>query len=108
MEVPLSERSVRRLASAGLAVGGVFGIAGTFAQTPALRGIAWGIDGVALVLASSVLTTLFLRKGLDIAATGFLVFLAGQVLVLATSGWTSGTVPPCLERASACGRSVSF
>lgn len=81
----MSERSVRRLASAGLAIGGLFGIAGTFAQTPALRGIAWGIDGAALVMACALLTTLFFRKGLDIAATGFLVFLAGQVLVLSTS-----------------------
>lgn len=94
VEVPLSERSVRRLASAGLAIGGVFGIAGTFAPTPALRGIAWGIDGVGLVMASSLLTTLFLRKGLDIAATGFLVFLAGQILVLSTAAKDIGEGAP--------------
>jgi hypothetical protein len=49
----MSDRGLRVLASAGLAVGGVFGMAGTFAPSAALRGIAWGIDGVALVLVAT-------------------------------------------------------
>lgn len=83
-EAVMSDQGVRRLASAGLATGGVFGIAGTFAGAAA-RAVAWGIDGLALVLATSLLTIWLIRKGQDLAATGFLVFLCGQVLVSSTS-----------------------
>jgi hypothetical protein len=31
-------------------------MAGTFASSAALRGLCWGIDGVALVMASALLT----------------------------------------------------
>ena len=49
------------LASIGLAVGGILGMAGTFAPSAALRGLAWGIDGVALVMAGAILTVVFYR-----------------------------------------------
>jgi hypothetical protein len=49
----MDDRSVRVVASAGLAVGAVFGMAGTFAPSSSFRGLAWGIDGVALVMASA-------------------------------------------------------
>ena len=52
----MNDKGLRVLASIGLAVGGILGIAGTFAPTASLRGLAWGIDGIALVMASSVLT----------------------------------------------------
>lgn len=53
------------LASVGLAVGGVLGLAGTFAPSASLRGLAWGIDGLALVMASALLAVLHFRKGHD-------------------------------------------
>ncbi len=71
--------------SIGLALGAVFGMAGTFAPSPWMRGVAWGIDGVALVMASALLTISFFRKGHDRVAAGFLVFVAGQTLVLASA-----------------------
>ena len=61
-------------------VGAVFGIAGTFAAPP-LRGLLWGIDGIALVVASAMLAIHYLRKGDDTAAAGFLAFLAGETLI---------------------------
>jgi len=73
------------LASVGLAVGGILGMAGTFAPTAALRGVAWGIDGSALIMASAVLTVVFLREGQDMIAAGFLVFAIGESLVVATA-----------------------
>jgi hypothetical protein len=68
----VSDRGVRVLAAAGLAAGGVFGMAGTFAPSAALRGLAWGVDGVALVMAGALLTLAFYRKGQDLVASGFL------------------------------------
>jgi len=70
------------IAPAGLVVGAVLGMAGTFAPSAALRGLAWGLDGTALVLAAALLTVHHFRRGNDLVAAGFLVFVVGQTLVL--------------------------
>jgi hypothetical protein len=78
----VNDKASRILASIGLAVGGVFGMAGTFAPSASLRGLAWGIDGVGLVMASALLTMVFYRKGQDLVAAGFLMFAVGEGLIL--------------------------
>ena len=78
----MNDKGLRVLASIGLAVGGVFGMAGTFAPSASLRGLAWGIDGVGLVMASALLTLAFYRKGQDLVASGFLVFAVGEGIIL--------------------------
>jgi hypothetical protein len=50
-----------------------------------LRGLAWGLDGIALVVASALLAVHFLRREDDLAAAGFLVFAAGETLVVSGS-----------------------
>ena len=50
------DRKIRIFAAAGLAVGATLGLAGTFAPTSTLRGLAWGIDCVAIVAACALLT----------------------------------------------------
>ena len=56
-----AERS-RTLAAAGLVIGALLGIAGALAPSAGLRGLAWGIDGIAIVVASaSPLMPAFLR-----------------------------------------------
>ena len=70
------------LASIGLAVGGILGMTGTIAPSAALRGLAWGIDGVALVMAGAILTVVFYRAGQDLVASGFLVFAIGEGIIL--------------------------
>ena len=70
------------LASIGLAVGGILGMAGTFAPSVALRSLAWGIDGVALVMAGAILTVMFYRGGQDLVASGFLIFAIGEGIIL--------------------------
>jgi hypothetical protein len=74
--------SSKVLASVGLAMGGAFGLAGTFAPSASLRGLAWGIDGVALVMASALLTLHFYRRNQDIVAAGFLVFTVGEGIIV--------------------------
>jgi hypothetical protein len=81
----MNDKSFRILSCLGLAVGGVFGIAGTFTPNASLRGLAWGIDGIALVTASALLTVRFFRTGQDLVAAGFLVFAVGQGLVLSVA-----------------------
>lgn len=81
----MDDRRLRILASVGLAVGGVFGLAGTFAPSASLRGLAWGIDGLGLIMASALLTLNFHSKGEDLVASGFLVFTVGQGTILSTA-----------------------
>jgi hypothetical protein len=57
-------------------------MAGTFASSAFLRGLAWGIDGVGLVMAGALLTLAFYRKGQDLVASGFLVFAVAEGLIL--------------------------
>ena len=66
-------------------IGAVFGMAGSFTPSAALRGVAWGIDGVALIVASAVLAVHYFRQDQDQLAAGFLVFLAGETLIVAGS-----------------------
>lgn len=75
-------KSMRVLASVGLTLGGLFGLAGTFAPSDSLRGLAWGIDGLGLVMASALLAVGFFRAGHDMVTSGFLVFAVGQGLVV--------------------------
>jgi hypothetical protein len=76
------DRSLRMLASLGLALGGLLGLAGTFMPSDSLRGLARGLDGMALVMASALLTVGFFRAGHDLVASGFLVFAVGQGLIV--------------------------
>src|SRR5215470_10427327 len=81
----MSVRNDRRsaiLASVGLALFEALGLAGTFAPSASLRGLAWGGDGLALVMASALLTLRFYRQDQDVVAAGFLVFAVGEGVVL--------------------------
>ena len=77
-----TDKHLTNIAAAGLAVGGILGMAGTFAPTDALRGLAWGIDGAALVVASALLAVRFFRLGHDFVAAGYFVFAVGEGLLL--------------------------
>ncbi|UDL87372.1 hypothetical protein LGH82_19500 [Mesorhizobium sp. PAMC28654] len=71
------------IASLGLAIGGAFGLAGTFDASTPLRETLWTIDGAALVVATALLTMKYQRLGNDCVAAGFLTFLAGESLLMA-------------------------
>jgi hypothetical protein len=74
--------SLDTVAAIGLAIGGAFGLAGTFVATAPLRETLWAIDGVALVVATALLTMKYQRLGNDCVAAGFLTFVAGESLLL--------------------------
>src|SRR4029079_9173854 len=87
LEPGLGEVSMRSnldtVAAIGLAIGGAFGLAGTFVASAELRETLWTIDGVALVVATALLTMKYQRLGNDCVAAGFLTFVAGESLLLA-------------------------
>ncbi|MDP9176543.1 MAG: hypothetical protein M3O61_02580 [Gemmatimonadota bacterium] len=81
----MSDERLRGVAAAGLVIGALLGIAGSFAPSAALRGIAWGVDGIAIVVGSALLAVHHVREGNDQLAAGFLVFLAGETLIVSGS-----------------------
>ena len=78
----MSDSRLRRFAAVGLVLGAVLGMAGTFAPSASLRGLAWGVDGTALIVATALLTIHHFRRGNDAVAAGFLVFVVGEALIL--------------------------
>jgi len=78
----MTERSI---APIGLVVGALLGMAGTFTSSASTRGLLWGVDGVALILATSLLAMHHARRGDEVVAAGFLVFVAGETLVVSCS-----------------------
>lgn len=61
-----------------------------------VRGIAWGLDGTALIVGAALLAVHHIKLGHEQLAAGFLVFAAGQTLVVSGSAMQ-------LERALAFG-----
>ena len=82
---PLAAGRSRYVAVVGLALGGVFGVAGSFVPQAHLRQIFWTVDGVGIVVAAALLAVRFFRQGDDLLAASFLVFLAGESLVLSNT-----------------------
>ena len=78
----MTDKTSRIVASVGLALGGIFGMAGTFAPDPHLRATLWAIDGLGLVMATALLTIMFYRLGHDVVASGFLIFAIGEGIIL--------------------------
>ncbi|MBS0395173.1 MAG: hypothetical protein JSR54_11140 [Proteobacteria bacterium] len=78
----MSGQHPKLLTAGGLVIGAVLGMAGTFAPSASLRGLLWGLDGIALIVATALLAIHHLRRGNNIVAAGFLVFVAGETLVL--------------------------
>ena len=81
----MSERVSRLVASSGLVLGAALGLAGTLAPSASVRGLLWGLDGVALIIATALLMIYYFRKGNDVIAAGFLVFVVGEALVLSSA-----------------------
>jgi hypothetical protein len=82
----MNERSIKIIAATGLMLGGIFGMVGSFVSPASLRCLAWGSDGVGIIVASALLSINYFRKGLDMTAAGFLIFALGESLILSSCG----------------------
>ncbi len=81
----MDDSRLRSVAAICLVLGALLGVAGTFAPSAGLRALAWGVDGTLLIVATSLLTIHHVRRGNEIAAAGFLVFVAGETLIVSGS-----------------------
>ena len=89
-----AQGAINILAAIGLALGGVFGMAGTIVTEPNLRAASWGLDAVGLIVATALLALKYFRAGNDIVAAGFLVFAIGEAVILSGNAATlEGSVP---------------
>jgi hypothetical protein len=86
--------SINIVAAFGLALGAVFGMAGTFVAQPNIQAVLWALDGAGLVMAAALLTLKYFRTGHDLVAGGFLVFaIAEAVLMSGTAAGPAASVP---------------
>lgn len=80
----MSNNRMHLFTAACLVIGGILGMVGSFAPET-VRGIAWGLDGTFLVIAAALLAVYHIKQGHEQVAAGFLVYLAGQTLVVSGS-----------------------
>src|SRR4051812_33172853 len=59
----MSGQRLRPVAAAGLVIGALLGLAGSFVPSADLRGLARGVDGTAIVVGSALLTVHHAREG---------------------------------------------
>jgi hypothetical protein len=81
----MNEKIIRTSAAFGLIIGGILGLAGSFAPTDSLRLLAWNFDGAGLTIACILLSIYYYRKGISITASGFLLFTIGECFILASN-----------------------
>ena len=89
------------LAPACLVAGALLGLAGSFAPSASLRGLAWGIDGTALIVGAALLAVHFMQRAQDALAAGFLVFIAGEALVVSGSAMSLEATGPSFAAGAA-------
>jgi hypothetical protein len=82
-------KTLKIVAVAGLALGGILGMAGTLVAGQNVRAILWAVDGTGLIVATCLLTLMFFKRGDDCAAAGFLVYAIGEAVML---GGTASTL----------------
>ena len=90
----MTDARLRGVAAGSLIVGALLGMAGTFAPTAGFRGVAWGIDGILLVVGCALLAVHHVRRGDELLAAGFLVFVAGETLIVSGSAMTIESSAP--------------
>jgi hypothetical protein len=96
------------LASIGLALGAVFGLAGSVVGDAILRSLFWGVDGAGLVMAAALLTLKFHRQKSDLVAAGFLVLTAGEAVILSGSAMTLEAAAPSFAAGAALWATALF
>lgn len=80
----MKQKPIATAAAAGLLVGCVLGMAGSVVPSDTFRNMAWAIDSAGLILAGALLTVYYFRKGYDLVAAGFIVFVIGQSIVFSS------------------------
>ena len=78
----MRDKQLLTVAATALVVGALLGMAGSFAPSAELRGLFWGVDGTALVVGTAMLAVHHVRRGNDLLAAAFLVYMVGETLMV--------------------------
>ena len=78
------------VAAFGLALGAVFGMAGTFVVQPNVQALLWAIDGAGLTMATALLALKYFRAGREFATPVRLLGPASAILLAITAARISG------------------
>jgi len=97
----MTDSRLSLVTAVALALGAVLGLAGSFVSSAELRGIAWGLDGTALVVGAMLLAVHHLKLGNDQLAAGFLVFAAGETLIVSGSAMELSASAPSFAAGAA-------
>ena len=87
----VNQRQLDIVAAIGLAIGAVFGLAGTLVSQAPLRQALWAADGVGLIGATSLLTLKFLKRGDECVVS--CVCDRGKPSLASTAAGLAGSVP---------------
>jgi hypothetical protein len=71
------------IASIGLAIGAIFGIAGSIFTAPVSQIVLYEISSIGLTAACALLAVKFIRAGKDFVATGFLLLAIAEAVMTA-------------------------
>lgn len=77
--------NLKAVVCAGLALGAVLGLAGTMVTSRNARAVCWGVDGVGIVVAASILALSYLQQEKVAVASGFLVLAIGESVILSSA-----------------------
>ena len=97
----MNETRLRTLVAVCLIIGAVLGMAGAFAPTDSLRSLLWMIDGTALIIGCALLVAHHIRRGDELLAAGFLVYLVGEALINYGAAINIGASAPILAAGTA-------
>ena len=100
-KVTMSNERPSPIAPICLVTGALLGLAGSFAPSASLRGLAWGIDGTALIVGAALLAVHFIRCAQNLLAAGFMVFIAGEALVVSGSAMSLEASAPSFAAGAA-------
>lgn len=90
----MKENSITNIAAIGLLTGCILGMTGAFVPSHIARNILWGIDSCGLIFATALLGLYFSKKGHDIVAAGFFIFIVAEsVILLSTTGDLNKNIP---------------
>ena len=78
----------------GFALGAVLGLAGTIVASRSARELCWGVDGVGIVVAASILVLTYFKQEKVAVASGFLVLaIAESVILSGTAASLEASIP---------------
>ena len=77
----MKKEPVLIIAATGFLTGCLLGMAGSIVPSDIARNILWAIDSCGLILAAALLALYLSKKGHDIVAAGFFIFVIGESIV---------------------------